>query len=227
MLKWFLTGLVSLGMVMPAWALDSDQLFRVLAPSVWLVRTLDRDGLPLGIGSAVVVSPKQLLSNCHVLKGAKSFLLVKEDVSFKGRLEQVDLERDMCLLAVSAPDFNAPAVALGDSDKVQVGTRVVALGNPRALELTFSEGLVSRLEKSERTGLLDKIQTSAPISPGSSGGGLFDAEGRLIGITQSALIQAGSQNLNFALPINWLKDLPARSAEQLAAYYAEQAKLRK
>ncbi|MDB5812983.1 MAG: hypothetical protein JWN23_100 [Rhodocyclales bacterium] len=199
--------------------MEPDKLFKMVSPSVWLVRTFDHDGLPLNSGSAVVVRAHQLITNCHVLGEASSFALVKDHVSFKGRLEQVDLERDLCLIAVADEHFKAPPVNLADSDQLAVGQHVIALGNPRALEMTLSDGLISRLQRSDDE-QLEAIQTSAPFSPGSSGGGLFDMDGKLIGITQRIDVLAGSQNLNFALPINWLKELPERSKAQLDEYYA-------
>ena len=204
-------------------ALEPDQLFKLISPSVWLVRTFDADGLPLGSGSAVVIRPHKLITNCHVLGRARSFSLVKEKVSYKGALEEVDIERDFCLISVADERFDAPVVKLADSDQLSVGQRVVTLGNPRALEMTLSDGLISRLQRNDE-GALEAIQTSAPFSPGSSGGGLFDADGRLIGITQRISVSTGSQNLNFALPINWLSDLPTRSKTQLDEYYAATAK---
>ncbi|MDB5802525.1 MAG: hypothetical protein JWL63_3464 [Rhodocyclales bacterium] len=206
-----------------AQGMEPEKLFKLVSPSVWLVRTFDRDGLPLSSGSAVVIRPHALITNCHVLGEAGSFSLVKDKVSFKGKLEQVDLERDLCLIAVTDEHFKAPAVTVADSDQLTVGQRVMALGNPRALEMTLSDGLISRLQKNDDE-QLEAIQTSAPFSPGSSGGGLFDMEGRLVGITQRIDVLAGSQNLNFALPINWLMNLTERSKVQLDEYYRANAK---
>lgn len=205
-----------------AYDMEPDALFKRVAPSVWLVRTFDHDGLPLSSGSAVVVAPRALLTNCHVLGDAGSFSVSKDKASFAGALTQVDLERDFCLISVNDARFTAPAVALADSDQLRVGQRVIALGNPRALEMTLSDGLISRLQRGDDE-QLEAIQTSAPFSPGSSGGGLFDMEGYLLGITQRIDLLAGSQNLNFALPINWLKELPERSKVQLQEYYAAKA----
>ena len=112
------------------------------------------------------------------------------------------------------PGVSAPAVPLA-SDAVVVGQTVYALGAPAGLELTLSAGLVSalRLDDAER---LTAIQTSAAISPGSSGGGLFDDQGRLIGIT-TAFIGGNTQNLNLALPVSMVRELPERHASAQAA----------
>ena len=83
------------------------------------------------------------------------------------------------------------------------------------LELTISEGLISSL-RTDDEGRLKSIQTSAPISQGSSGGGLFDADGRLIGITDHQVVLTMGQNLNFAIPADWIADVPARAQKSLA-----------
>jgi len=192
-----------------------DELYAKIAPSVWRVRTYDADGIALLSGSAVVIGPGKLLTNCHVLAKAKRVTVAQEKTSFPAKLQHIDVERDLCQLAAS--ELTAPAVAIGDSDRVAVGQRVYTLGNPKGLALTLSDGLVSGLRKVD--GSTSKIiQTSAPVSPGSSGGGLFDEQGRLVGITSLSL--RDSQNLNFAVPINWLKELPGRSDAAIAAYRA-------
>ena len=185
-------------------ALSPSEFFAKVSPSVWLVVTFDKDGMELGAGSAVVISPHTLVTNCHVLKQVHSFQLINAGRRYIGRLELWDTPRDLCQVKAS---MEAPAVELGDSGKLVVGQSVYALGAPKGLELTLSNGLVSAL-RHDQTGQLALIQTSAPISHGSSGGGLFDNDGRLIGITSST--REDGQNLNFALPVSWVRELPAR-----------------
>jgi S1-C subfamily serine protease len=191
--------------------LAPEDLYRTLSPSIWLVRAYDADGLVLQTGSAVVTGPETLLTNCHVLRRAKRLSIANDNVQHGAQLQYLDVERDLCQL--TARNLRAPMVQVGDSDRLAVGQKVFAIGNPLGLERTLSDGLISSLHRSETTRALLMIQTSAPISPGSSGGGLFDTQGRLIGIT-TAQTREG-QNLNFAIPINWLRDLPARSAVAL------------
>jgi S1-C subfamily serine protease len=188
-----------------------EELYRTLSPSIWLVRAYDADGLVLQTGSAVVTGPETLLTNCHVLRKAKRLGIANDGVQHGAQLQYLDVERDLCQL--TARNLRAPIVQVGDSDRLAVGQKVFALGNPLGLERTLSDGLISGLHRSAASRALLMIQTSAPISPGSSGGGLFDAQGRLIGIT-TAQTREG-QNLNFAIPINWLRDLPTRSAAAL------------
>ncbi|MEN3109746.1 S1C family serine protease [Uliginosibacterium paludis] len=206
-------------------AASSEQLFPKIAPSVWLLRTADQAGVPVGSASAVVTAPRELITNCHALARATTVVLVKGKQRFAARLEAADVERDLCLLAVDDSSFNAPAIDIADSDRLTVGQRVFTVGNPAALEITLADGLLSRLVE-DKQNVLEAIQTSAPISPGSSGGGLFDDTGRLIGITSSTYWPGVAQNLNFAIPVNWLKEVRARSAKQLAEYYSSSSSKR-
>lgn len=213
---------LSAAAVPPVLALTPAELFAKVAPSVWRVRTYDKEGLPLGLGSAVVVAPETLVTNCHVLRKAERFVLLHDNLSLPGTLELWDAARDVC--QVKARGLNAPAVALGETRGLLVGQNVYALGSPAGLELTLSAGLVSSLRRDDDQRLM-MIQTSAPISPGSSGGGLFDDQARLIGLTTMTLASASAQNLNFALPVDWIRELPQRhrAAREQAAGPAEAA----
>lgn len=210
-----LSCLLMAGLHGSAMALPADQLYARLAPSVWQVVTFDPQGKPVGIGSAVVTGKETLLTNCHVLITGRSAAIRQGNRSFGVTLQYADVDNDMC--QITARSLDAPAVELGDSDKLTVGSRIYALGNPQGLELTLSDGLISALRKDAKQAL-SWIQISAPISPGSSGGGVFDEEGRLIGISTGGL--KNGQNLNIAIPIKLASSLPERHAAftaQLAA----------
>lgn len=193
-------------------ALAPEQLFERLSPSVWVVRTSDSAGKPVSSGSAVVIGPGSLITNCHVLARASKVSVARENVSYGATLEHADAVRDLCLLKVA--NFTAPAVTVAGTETLKVGSRVYAIGNPRGLETTISDGLLSGIRRSAADELV-ALQVSVPISPGSSGGGLFDAQGRLIGITTFMLRDA--QNVNFALPASWIAEVPMRAAAALAA----------
>ena len=188
--------------------LNTTQLYATLEPSVWIVRTFDQDNLPLGQGSAVVIAADTLATNCHVLRKAKRVEVTHRKVVLPATLELWDTARDLCQLR--APGTQAPAVALADDGAVAVGQSVIALGAPAGLELTLSTGIVSAVRLDD-AGRLVAIQTSAAISRGSSGGGLFDERGRLLGIT-TATVSGGAQNLNLALPVAMVRELPERHA---------------
>ena len=197
-------------------ALTPAELFARVSPSVWRVQTLDGDGLPLVQGSAVVVASGQLVTNCHVLARARR-VQVRRDGQAKvmaAKLVLWDVQRDLCQLEVQGAV--APSVRLGSSAAAAVGQPAYAIGHPKGLDLTLSAGLVSSLRRNS-AGQLVLIQTSAAISGGSSGGGLFNEEGELLGLTTIASIAGDAQNLNFAIPADWIRDLPRRHATALAA----------
>jgi hypothetical protein len=151
-------------------------------------------------GSAVALTPDLLVTNFHVVKGKKKFEAGRGDKRQTATLTAFDEDHDLALLTVAGLD--ARPARIRASAEVAVGEHTYAIGAPRGLELTFSDGLVSafREEKGGRV-----IQTTAPISPGSSGGGRFDGNGHLIGITTLTL--RDSQNVNFALPTEWVEAL--------------------
>jgi S1-C subfamily serine protease len=103
--------------------------------------------------------------------------------------------------------LTAPAVALGTVETLKTGQKVYAIGAPQGLDLTISDGIVSALRMLPQGKV---IQTTAPISPGSSGGGLFDAYGKLVGIM--TFQHRTGQNLNFAVPADWIPAMRGRSA---------------
>ncbi len=192
--------------VAQAQPLAPDALFEKVSPSVWVVQTSDAQGRRVAGGSAVVVAPGRLVTNCHVLERAVGIVVRRDSLSFPARREYSDPDRDLCQL--QADGVTAPAVEFADTRRLRVGAKVYAVGNPRGLEATLSDGLISGLRRTDKDEL-ELVQTTAPISPGSSGGGLFDAEGRLVGITTAGF--RDSQNLNFAVPAHWIAELPARS----------------
>lgn len=199
-------------------ALTPETLFEKVSPSVWVVRTQDSSGRALTQGSAVVIAPGRLITNCHVLARANAVSVSRENVTYGASLEYPDPDRDLCQLKVA--NFNAPAVPVATPEAWRVGARVYAIGNPRGLETTISDGMLSGIRRNERADL-EALQITTPIAPGSSGGGLFDAQGRLIGITKSVLKEG--QNLNIAIPATWITEMPTR-AEAAIATHSERTK---
>ena len=190
-------------------ALPPAEIFAKASQSIVVVETQDARGKALGQGSGVVVGPGLVVTNCHVLKSADS-----AHVSYKGRrfetsVRHIDMPRDLCSIDVAG--LVAPSATIGTSE-LRVGEKVYTIGAPQGLELTLGEGLLSSRRGSGTDALL---QVSAPISQGSSGGGLFDEAGRLIGITTMYL--RDSQQLNFAVPVEWISELPARHKPLQAA----------
>lgn len=161
-------------------------VFERVSPAVYVVR------VPGAQGSAVAVSERELLTNCHVLGARTEATLEHEGRKTRARLVSANARADRCILQSDAP--LARWVRVRPFADVKVGEPAYTIGAPKGLELTIAEGIVS----SKRTADGDRIvQTSAPISSGSSGGGLFDAQGHLIGIT--TWMRRDAQNLNFAI----------------------------
>jgi|LNFM01.1.fsa_nt_gb serine protease Do len=181
--------------------LAPELVFERAAPSIVTVYAADRQGQVVSQGSGVVVAHAHVLTNCHVLKGADYVGLKAGSAAVSAELVEVRLEHDLCLL--KSPLLPAPPLARASSLDLRVGQRVFALGAPLGLDLTFTEGMVSGLRREEDYPL---IQTSAAVSPGSSGGALLAPDGRLVGIVtfQASDGEQRSQNLNFAMPIDLL-----------------------
>ena len=193
-----------------AYALDPDKIFDMVSPSiVTIVAPVSERAY--NQGSGVVVAPETVITNCHVLRKAKSISVKHGHEYLQAKLEYPDVERDLCQIKV--PNLKAPPVKIAPPASLRVGQRVYALGNPEGLELTFSEGLFSALRGAEGN---KRMQISATITHGSSGGGLFDDQGRLVGITSSGL-KEGGLGLNFAIPAEYIADLAKRGKEALAS----------
>jgi S1-C subfamily serine protease len=165
----------------------------------------DKHGQPIAQGSGFLVSRDGLiLTNYHVISEGSSAIVKLPDGAFYAvdGLLAGDKKRDIAVIKAHGQNFRT--VVLGNSDQVQVGQDVVAIGNPLSLESTVSNGIVSgkRAIQEEGGGFL---QITAPISPGSSGGPLFNMTGEVIGITSMYL--KGGENLNFAIPVNDAKPL--------------------
>ena len=212
-IKAFAGATIATIVMLPAFALEPVQIFEKASVSIVTVSTQDRAGKPLGFGSGVVIKPQTVVTNCHVLQKARTIAVRVGKQSFAAQLEFPDVERDLCQLKVAG--LQLPPAELIPTSALKVGMRVYAIGNPKALELTLSEGLISSLRDSKDGAPL--IQTTAAMSPGSSGGGLFDSYGRLVGITTWGFTR-DAQSLNFANPVDWIFELPERGAAALAKY---------
>jgi hypothetical protein len=195
-------------------AADSEMtpsaVFQAASPSIVVVETFDAERQAVALGSGVVIAPGVVVTNCHVFKGASMAQVRYQHHRLEATLRDSDLERDLCSLTVDA--LTAPPARLGSASQAQVGDRVYAIGAPQGLELTLSDGLISSLRP---LGGRSILLVTAPISHGSSGGGLFDNQARLIGITTMYL--SDSQQLNFAVPVEWVNELPKHANDDARA----------
>ena len=184
-------------------ALSPEAIYASVAPSVLVIESLNASGQAISRGSGVVIASELVLTNCHVVTQASAVRVRSGSSEYTAISDTSDTQLDLCQLRV--PGLSAAPVRRGTVKQVRVGQTVFAIGTPHDLERTLSQGLVSALRETPDGTL---IQTSASISPGSSGGGLFDNEGKLIGITTFQHKQG--QNLNFALPVDFIDILRNR-----------------
>lgn len=190
-------------MVMPFF---DDPIFRRFFGDPWGGERLPRERREQSLGSGVIVTEDgYILTNNHVVDGADEIkvALADEKTVLNAKVVGKDPQTDIAVLKVE--NGKLPAITLGDSDKVEVGDLVLAIGNPFGVGQTVTAGIVSAKGRGGM-GIVDYedfIQTDASINPGNSGGALVDAEGRLVGINTAILSRSGgNQGVGFAVPIN-------------------------
>ena len=161
-------------------------------------------------GSGVIVDAAQgyVLTNNHVVENATNIeVTTKDNRQLKARLIGRDPETDIAVLQIAAGGLTS--VPMGDSDRLQVGDFVLAVGNPFGLGQTVTSGIVSALGRSPGIeGYEDFIQTDASINPGNSGGPLVDLQGRIVGINTAIVAPSGGNvGIGFAVPINMARQV--------------------
>ena len=192
---------------------------KALAATVSL-EVQDENGVTLGQGSGFFVRPNLIATNFHVIDGAAKGIarLVNKGTAYPIEgLAGTDEINDLALLRVTI--HGVIPLSLGDSDKVQIGQTVYVAGNPLGFEGTFSDGIVSNRRN---TNGIERLQMTAPISPGSSGGPVLNTSGEVIGVSVSTFSPRFGQNLNFAIPANSLRELLARSRQAKPMLYSKQ-----
>ena len=175
---------------------------KALASTVYL-EMMDKNGKTLGIGSGFFVKSNLIATNYHVIEGAArgTAKLVGKHTTYNIEgITATDKTNDLALLKVTA--YGIKHLSLGDSDAVRIGETVYVAGNPKGLEGTFSDGIISSRRNKDTK---ERLQMTAPISPGSSGGPVLNRKGEVIGVSFMTL--EGGQNLNFAIPSKYLKTL--------------------
>ncbi|MSU62639.1 MAG: serine protease [Pedosphaera sp.] len=201
--RFSIIGLVSLWLTFPALAQRTTRdIYDQNKSAVVLLLAYDSRSMLSALGSGFYFETNKIASNFHVIEGASRIMFrvigskemhaVKRVISFSTSLD----------LAILEVEQEHQPVKIASLDKLGVGDKVVAIGNPRGLEGSVSEGIVSAIRGS---GDVQMLQITAPISPGSSGGPLFSAEGQVVGVTTATL--RDSQSLNFAVPASLLSTL--------------------
>lgn len=176
----------------------------------WFLEPVPQDG---GSGSGSIIDTRgYVLTNNHVIENAyKIFINLADGSQFEGKVIGTDPENDLAVLKFDPPrGMQLKTIPFGDSGTLKVGQKVLAIGNPFALERTLTVGIVSGLGRPIQTSrnniIRDMIQTDASINPGNSGGPLLDTQGRMIGInTMIYSPSGGSVGIGFAVPVNTAK----------------------
>ncbi len=163
-----------------------------------------------GTGSGFIINANgQILTNAHVVNGADTVsVTLKDRRTFEGEVLGQDPVTDVAVIQIKAN--NLPVIALGNSDVLQPGEWVIAIGNPLGLDNTVTAGIISATDRSSSDiGVADKrvgfIQTDTAINPGNSGGPLLNARGEVIGMNTAII--SGAQGLGFAIPINTVQGI--------------------
>ena len=160
-----------------------------------------------GLGTGMVIDDQgHILTNNHVVAGATEInVLLADGKSFPAKLVGTDPKTDLAVIRISA-DEKLPAVTFGDSDKTAVGDWVVAIGHPRGLDQTVTQGIISAKHRSgvvDPTSYQDYLQTDAAINPGNSGGPLLNLDGQVIGVNAAIASESGGfEGIGFAIPSN-------------------------
>ena len=192
---------------------------KALAATVYL-EMQDKNGKTLGIGSGFFVQSNLIATNHHVIEGAAKGTAKLVGTYTTYNIEGVtatDKTNDLALLKVTV--YGIKPLSLGDSDTVRIGETVYVAGNPKGLEGTFSDGIISsRRDKDTK----ERLQMTAPISPGSSGGPVLNRKGEVIGVSFAGHPALDAQNLNFAVPSKYLKKLLDRSKLAKPLLYGKQ-----
>lgn len=179
-------------------ALTPKEIAEIALPSVVLIKAGDS----LGTGF-VVWKDGRIVTNLHVIAGAKEATVIMQDGKQYAEVEVLaaDSVHDLAVIRIRAKDL--PVLALGDSKAVKPGEHVVAIGHPLGLGNTVSDGLVSAVR--DAAPQVSVLQISVPVSPGSSGGPLFNDRGEVVGVVTRYAVEG--QNLNFAMPSVYIRPM--------------------
>jgi hypothetical protein len=195
---------------------DSKGIFKKVNQSIVYIELYNQFNQLVSSGSGIIISKDgKIATNLHVINDISLGQYVKiklsDGKSYKtSKVLGYDEKEDLAIVKIDGPN-NLPVAELGDSTKISTGEKVYALGSPLGIQNTMTEGIISNtsipVEK------VTRIQTSAPISPGNSGGALVNQNGKVIGVVVASLIDG--QNMNLAIPINKLKALKTNNNTNL------------
>ena len=184
-----------------------QQIAQKALASTVLILTTDATGDPMALGSGFFISDDQVVSNWHVVEGATTAYALSVDERTRYKIDGIlamNPKQDLVILKISGEGSPLP---LGDSNIAQIGESIYVTGNPKGWTGTFSIGVISSFQMRYAG---KRIQITAPVSPGSSGGPVLNDKGEVIGVVYAVHGGPDAQNLNLAIPVNYLKALLKR-----------------
>lgn len=209
---------------------NTTEIYRKASPAVVFVTntalrrnrfSMNIQEIPQGSGTGIIWNQQGLIiTNFHVIAGAQRLTVTLADRnSYPAEVIGIAPEKDLAVLKIDAPEEVLATLPLGDSSELEVGRKVVAIGNPFGLDTTLTTGVVSALGREiDAPGnrkIRGVIQTDAAINPGNSGGPLLNSLGQLIGINTAIFSPSGaSAGIGFAIPVNTIREV----VPQLIAY---------
>lgn len=195
---------------------NAKEIFKKVNPCVVYIELYNQFNQPVSSGSGIIISKDgRIATNLHVISDVSLGQYVKIKLSdgktYKtSKVIGYSENEDLAVLKIDGPK-NLPVAELGDSSKIATGEKVYALGSPLGVQNTLSEGIISN--RSIKVDNVKRIQTSAPVSHGSSGGALVNQNGKVIGVVVATLTEG--QNMNLAIPVNTLKSVKTNSGMTL------------
>ncbi len=178
------------------------------------VFNLNPQEIPQGSGSGFIWDKRgYVVTNFHVIQNASRVTVTLQDgTAWDARVVGAEPDKDLAVLHIEVPAEQLTPVALGDSSLLEVGRKVIAIGNPFGLDTTLTVGVVSALGREinsvTRRQIRDVIQTDAAINPGNSGGPLLNSLGQLVGVNTAIYSPSGaSSGIGFAIPVNTVKKI--------------------
>jgi hypothetical protein len=203
---------------------DSASITKKVSPAVVLIKGTTTNGEVLGTGF-IITSDGKIATNLHVIEKLRNggVQLASGDKFDSFTVLAVDDRKDIAVIKIAG--FDLPTVPLGNSNNVQIGEPVLIAGNPLGLQGSVTTGVISSIRDDPSAGGFKVIQTDASANPGNSGGPLVNRESEVIGIVTFKIV--GGENLNFAIPVNYLRGLmdslgPPMTLESLRAKLTNQ-----
>ena len=190
---------------MPAYSRTAAEVLNAVSPSLVMIQADNINNNIRNKGSGVFVDIHLVATNCHVIEDADEIWIIYKGKQHPAKVQHADWDRDVCTLSVFG--IHARAAVRGNTNSLKAGSRIYAIKKRASLQPTpLAEGVILAIRSVDGGKFL---QVSTPILPGSSGGGLFDEEGRLIGL-MSYYLDIEDRKLYYALPVEWVYELPGR-----------------